>query len=210
MIRAAALHEWATSQNAFDALADKAPAVFADRQVGTAARDLAVGLEKEGAGEKVFDRLARGLGTAGLDILYTIVESRGGSKPRQRAAVDLLRETEVSKRATPALRIAFELREAPCDKKGDLLEQRRQGGRRPGTLVVLKTMTSSRFKRSKPLALAIYEVTRARQEDHRSRRRAARAASRSRRRRSRRSRSARRRSSSSPEVRFASRRRVPG
>ena len=102
MTRAAALHEWATSEKAFDALADKAPAAFADRQVALGARDLAVGLEKEGAGEKVFDRLARGLGTAGLDILYTIVESRGGSKAAARAA-DLLRETEVLKRATPEL-----------------------------------------------------------------------------------------------------------
>jgi hypothetical protein len=157
LARGAVAHEWATAENAFVALAEKAPAALKDHQVELSVRDLAVGLEKEGAGEKVFDRLAHRLGAEGIDVLYLIVESRGGSKAAARAT-ELLRETDVLKRATPELRIAFELREAPCDKKGDLLERAgKEGDVR--TLVVLKTMTSSCFKKSKPLALAIADVT---------------------------------------------------
>ncbi|MBI4951594.1 MAG: hypothetical protein HY908_06145, partial [Myxococcales bacterium] len=68
------------------------------------------------------DEVSRAIGLAdgGPDVLYAFVE-RSGVAPTSRRAAELLRDPEVRARMSPAVAIAFDLREARCDKKVDLL-----------------------------------------------------------------------------------------
>src|SRR6185437_11797009 len=79
--------------------------------------------------DPVFDRLANGLGTDGLDILYDLavreqrthnpLEGHGlappaSAGPRARA---ILGRPEALARATPAMRVAYELRRTQCSQR---------------------------------------------------------------------------------------------
>ena len=68
------------------------------------------------------DEVSRAIALAewGPDVLYGFVE-RSGVAPTSKRAAELLREPEVRARTSPAVAIAFDLREARCDKKADLL-----------------------------------------------------------------------------------------
>jgi serine/threonine-protein kinase len=72
--------------------------------------------------EKLFGLLQHRMGTTGIDILYELVMTRGSSRASQRAA-ELLRDESVRARGTPALRVAYGLRAAPCGAKRDYFER---------------------------------------------------------------------------------------
>jgi serine/threonine-protein kinase len=108
----------------FIELADKERAAFA----GVAELVAANGR----AADPIFDRLDRALGTDGLDILYDLAAREQlvgapleraplapptGAGPRARA---LLGRAETLSRATPAMRVAYELRRAPCPSRPGL------------------------------------------------------------------------------------------
>jgi serine/threonine-protein kinase len=114
--------EWGRGADALLALAELDPKAFEARDVSSAAVAIAAGIElgSDPRSDKIFDVLTNKLGAAGLDILYAILSTRGGSKAAARAS-DLLRTKAVFERASPALRIAVELRDAPCKDKLSLL-----------------------------------------------------------------------------------------
>jgi serine/threonine-protein kinase len=113
--------DWGRAAKAFDALAKIDPAALRETQVASSVASLAVALETTGGedADAVFDLLSTRTGGPGLEILFEMVRSRGGTKGSKRAAA-LLRKPEVSARLPKPLRIAFELRDAPCDKKPSL------------------------------------------------------------------------------------------
>ncbi len=130
---AAEARDSASAVAVFIELADKERAAFGDRAVQTEAAGVAELVAANGrAADPIFDRLDRVLGTDGLDILYDLaarearvgdpLERAGlapptGAGPRARA---LLGRAETLSRATPAMRVAHELRRAPCPSRPGL------------------------------------------------------------------------------------------
>ncbi len=133
MHTAAESRDTANAVSVFVELADKETAAFADRAVQTEAAGVAELAAGNGrAADPIFDRLDKKLGADGLDILYDLAvrEARGGDSlehnplapptgagPRARA---LLGRAETLARATPAMRVAYELRRAPCQSRPSL------------------------------------------------------------------------------------------
>jgi serine/threonine-protein kinase len=122
-------------------LAEKEPSAFADRAVQTDAAAAAELVAAGPQGDAVFDALANRLGTNGLDILYDIVarEARGGgdkmqalgfakptaAAPRARA---ILGKPDVLAKATPAMRVAYELHRASCQFRQNLFPRAAKEG----------------------------------------------------------------------------------
>jgi hypothetical protein len=98
--------------------------------------------------ERVFEMVSAKMGTTGVDILYELMTTRSGSRAAARAE-ELLNDETLRARGTPALRIAYDLRNArECDDKKALFARagsdgdgrtlgllqllNRRCGRRPG------------------------------------------------------------------------------
>ncbi len=146
LLRALRVHDWAGGETAFLDLAAHDPGALRAPDISLATRDLAVALERDRRGDRLFEALTDRLGTEGLDLLYDLVATRGKVAAALRAA-EVLRKPEVIARATPELRIAFVLREAPCiDKLGLLDRAVAEGDSR--TLVVLQTQGVACFRRN--------------------------------------------------------------
>ncbi|WP_437755383.1 protein kinase domain-containing protein [Sorangium sp. So ce1389] len=161
---AARARKWVKAAEALNQLAERDPTALRDRAVAVAARNVAISISKTGEelADKVFDALASRFGTAGLDVLYEIVETRGRSTPATRAA-KLLRDPEIAARGTPAVRIAFELRDATCGEKLQFLDRAvSEGDQR--TLVVLETAVRPCYTKNRTIDEAIKKL-RARLED---------------------------------------------
>lgn len=142
MVRAVAQKEWSQAEKLFIALAENEPGAFQDRDVMISAAQVAVksAFRNDAQSERIMTLLSTDLGTDGLDVLYEMASGHGGTKGAERAA-DILRKPQVRARATPALRIAVELREAPCPRKEALFERAvNEGDAR--ALVVLEMLRS--------------------------------------------------------------------
>jgi eukaryotic-like serine/threonine-protein kinase len=153
VIQAARSRDWESGEAALLALVDRDPASFSRAEVFNAARDVVVGLERDDNADKVFDAIVGRLGDRGLDLLYELVESKGGSRAATRAA-ELLRKDELKARESPAIRIALELREAPCVDKLKLLDRAVKDGD-GRALVVLQTQGVACFRKSRELDRAM-------------------------------------------------------
>jgi eukaryotic-like serine/threonine-protein kinase len=139
----------------FFTLVEHDPEAFHDAALATAARDFAVTIASAPGddADRVFDALARRLGSDGVDVLYEIVRTRGGSKASTRAE-GLLAAADVSVRATPALQVTYALRAAPCADKLALLDRAVTSGDMR-TLVVMETTCKACFSRNQALEDAI-------------------------------------------------------
>jgi serine/threonine-protein kinase len=119
LIRAAARREWRPGAKAILALAkiDPLRVTGMDLRTQVVAIVTGIGLETSFAeSDQVFDALENGLGSGGLDVLFHVMRTRGGTKASRRA-LDILSKPGTLDRATPAMRIAFELRRAACPDK---------------------------------------------------------------------------------------------
>ena len=116
--------DWPSAEAALLALVDKDPIAFHQRDVAAAAALVAVrsAFRPESRADAVFTALSEKLGQDGLDILYDMASAHGGTKGAERAS-DTLRRPEVLARESPALRIAVELRAAPCSKVSSLFDR---------------------------------------------------------------------------------------
>jgi hypothetical protein len=123
-----------------DALVQKDPTAIEDRDLRATVVDLAMRIMVGGgsAADELFDMITQRMGTHGDDILYELVTTRGGSHAAKRAE-DLLKSPAIVARGTPAMRVAWELRTSPCDKKAELIERAKVDGdaRAFGQLVLL-------------------------------------------------------------------------
>ncbi|MEJ7733311.1 MAG: hypothetical protein WKG00_29465 [Polyangiaceae bacterium] len=90
------------------------------------------------ASDRVFGLLTGKLEELGVDILYELMTTKGGSRAAKRAS-DLLARQDIQKRGSGALRIAYELRQASCARKPALFERAQEDGdgRTLGLLVQL-------------------------------------------------------------------------
>ncbi len=151
---ASAGHDWVHASEAFFTLADHDPAAFHDPALVAAARDLAAaaGIAGGAAADRVFDALGQRLGSDGLDVLYDIVRTRGGSKAATRAQ-ELLRQGPVIARGTKELQITVALREAPCAEQAALLDRAAAEGD-ARTVVVMETISASCLGKSNALDVA--------------------------------------------------------
>jgi serine/threonine-protein kinase len=148
---AVAAHDFQHGIEPFFTLVDHDPAAFHEAALSTAARDLAVTIAAApgDATDRVFEALARRLGSDGVDVLYEIVRTRGGSKAASRADA-LLVQADVTARGTPALQITYALRAAPCADKLALLDRAVSAGD-SRTLVVMETTCKACFSRNQAL-----------------------------------------------------------
>ncbi|MDC0679259.1 serine/threonine-protein kinase [Sorangium atrum] len=149
---------WVKAADAIQKLAEHDPTALRERPLAIAARNVAIAIAKTGEehADKVFDALSSRFGTAGIDVLYEIVETRGRSTPATRAA-KLLRDPEIAARGTPAVRISFELRDATCGEKLPFLERAvSEGDER--TLVVLETTVRPCYKTNRAIDEAIKKL----------------------------------------------------
>lgn len=134
----------AIAADAFLALAQIDPERFAQRRVfrdGVTAAHLAATTTASIA-DRVFGVLASdALGAYGPDILYRLTSIHGGSRAAKRAA-ELLKNDDVLKHATPGMRVALEIRDAPCKSRPALFDRAaREGDER--TLYLLQAMRSA-------------------------------------------------------------------
>jgi serine/threonine-protein kinase len=156
--------DWTTGGKAFLAIAELDPDQFRDPLVREAAVAVAtgIGVDTGAISEQVFDKMLNQLGTTGLDLLFEIVRTRGGTKAAKRAE-EMLRREDVRDRATPALRIGFDLRTASCTEKSALFQRavNEGDGRTLAQLQIMKEAECERrsgaccFRDNKELADAI-------------------------------------------------------
>lgn len=165
LTQAAKDEHWAKAAHALLALAEIEPEAFKEPGVSAAAVSTAVALETVGgkASETVFEVFKTKLGPRGLWLLFDIVRTKGGTKGSERAA-RILADPAVSERSPPALKIAFDLVQAPCSQKPALFPRAVQDGdhRAYTALKLLKEMECSRrnsgpccFRDNKELDAAI-------------------------------------------------------
>jgi serine/threonine-protein kinase len=153
LVKSARTRDWGRGGEALVGLIDADPAALRRPDVAVAARDVTAALERESGAEKLFTALARGPGDEGLNVLYEIVQAKGGSHAAVRAA-EILRQDAVLSRATPALRSAFRLRDASCVDKIPLFDlAAKEGDGR--ALIVMETQGRACFKKSRELDFAI-------------------------------------------------------
>lgn len=111
------------------------PAVFRD---AVTAAHLAASAN-QAAGDRVFEVLGGDLlGAYGPDVLYRLTSIHGGSPAAQRAN-ELLAKPELLARATPAMRIALAMRDAPCKSRPALFARAGDDGDER-TLFLLQAM----------------------------------------------------------------------
>jgi serine/threonine-protein kinase len=121
--------QWGKAGRAVVALVDHDPEAFADKAVASHVVSTAVALETVGGkdADNVFNALGARLGARGLEILFEIVRTKGGTKGSKRAAA-ILQNPDVVPLEPAPLRIAFELVEAPCSDKPALFTRAAEEG----------------------------------------------------------------------------------
>jgi hypothetical protein len=115
---------------AFEHLATQNPAAAADPTNRERIADLAVRVMFLPGNEpdRVYARLSTGLGAAGLDVLYLLATTKGGSRAATQAT-RLLDDPALLAGASPAMRVAWELwRSKDCEAKRTLFGRAAEHG----------------------------------------------------------------------------------
>ncbi|HRI69404.1 MAG TPA: serine/threonine-protein kinase [Polyangium sp.] len=111
--------DWVQASKALLALAKIDPDMVTGSEMRSDVVTIVAGIgfdSNSAESEQVFKVLGNELGSGGLDILFQVLRTRGGSKAAKRAN-DLLSQPAAMARATPALRVALDLRKAACPDK---------------------------------------------------------------------------------------------
>ncbi|MDI1450750.1 serine/threonine-protein kinase [Polyangium sp. 6x1] len=145
--RAASRKEWRPGAKAFLALAKLDPSRLTGNELRGDVVAVVAGIGFETSfteSDQVFGALENELGTGGLDVLFHVVRTRGGTKASRRAQ-DILAKPGILDRATPALRVAYELRKAACpDKRALFARAAEEGdGRALDELLIVKDVPCS-------------------------------------------------------------------
>lgn len=125
LLAAPAGKDWKGGAKALAALAELDPTALQNGEVAKAAAavaaDAARAPDGKATADEIFELLERRFGSEGLDTLYVLVDSKAGDASKR--AMAHLRRSTAMERATPALRITVELRDAPCEFQHDLFER---------------------------------------------------------------------------------------
>lgn len=135
------VRDWPNAQLAFQRVAELDPEGLADPMFLPTIVDLivSIGQNQDQNTDQIFHLLEDETGASGLDVLYDVVQRRGGSLAAVRAT-EILKKPAVLARASVPMRIAFEMRIAPCSKKDALLER----AEREGDWRILQVFDSAR------------------------------------------------------------------
>lgn len=118
------------SVDAFEQLLTVDPSAPQDKEVRQAALKLTadVGLLRNEVTEKMNTLLSSRMGTIGIDLLFELVETRGGTVAAQDAE-RILRDEATRARGTEAMRVAYDIRFAQgCDAKKALFDRAKTSG----------------------------------------------------------------------------------
>jgi hypothetical protein len=121
-------------------LTERDPSAFRADDVQRAAAKVAEAAGTAGGddADRIYFALSSKLGADGLDVLYEVYAAGGSSRGAARAAAVLSRP-ETLERASPQMRMAFELRRAACQHRPFLFGRAgKEGDAR--TLTVLESM----------------------------------------------------------------------
>ncbi|EYF04667.1 serine/threonine protein kinase [Chondromyces apiculatus DSM 436] len=124
LINAAKHQEWASGEESLIRLIQTAPESLRDpalRQAIPVIASKILGRDDERA-TLVLNTLDKQLAPEGYEMLYDIAASERSERATERA-MDVLHRPDVLPRLSPAIKIALELREAPCKKKPKLFER---------------------------------------------------------------------------------------
>ena len=107
-----------------DALLAAEPRAYERSEVRNAARDvfMEVALVHLPEQERMIAIITQRMGTAGADILYELVTTRGGSRG-SKVATTTLEDPRVRERGSPAMRVAYDVRNAACKDKPGLFDR---------------------------------------------------------------------------------------
>ena len=144
------IRDWVAGSRAFLALARLDPTLLDDAGMRARVIAVAAGIAHEGRSDladAVFDTLSNRLGASGLDLLYELALSRGGTRGGQRARA-ILGHADVIAREPPALRVAFEFFVGSCATRRSLLDRAAAEGDRR-TLVQLEAAHGARCSNKK-------------------------------------------------------------
>lgn len=145
LLAAPKAQDWQGAAKALAALGQLDPTALRSEGVNKAVLAVALGTGRlppsDATANEIFGLLSRGFGMDGLDVLYSVVDEQPPKHPAAVRAYAELRQPEALGRASIAMRVAFELRDAPCDKKEPLFERAREGGD-ARALKVLKQLRS--------------------------------------------------------------------
>jgi hypothetical protein len=112
------------------ALVEANPRVAEDRQVRADVVELSQRIMNVDGPEpdRMFELLSKEMDTVGVDILYELVTTRGGSKAAKRAD-ELIRDESVRDRGSEAMRVAYDFRTArKCEDKIALFDRAKDDG----------------------------------------------------------------------------------
>lgn len=149
---------WGEAAEGLARLASIAPEAFEEPAIRTMARKagIASATDAPDSADTFFEAISEGAGSGGPDVLLAIVEA-GGTSTAAKRATQLLRRAEVQARATNAVRVAFDLRDAPCNVKLDHLERAIEHGDERA-LVALEISVRPCFKNPKKVDEAIEQL----------------------------------------------------
>ncbi len=139
--QAPATRDFAKASEGVRALAELDPTSLAGADMRAAVVEVVVTAAADRAQGAVLTKaLAERFGPDGVDVLYDLVATRGGSQAAI-LATPFLQNQEVRARGTEALRVALELRDAKCEDKPSVLDKVRQHGDER-SLAILSAMRS--------------------------------------------------------------------
>lgn len=117
--------------SALEKLAEADREAFADKKLQDQIVDLSQSVCRNPGpdNDRFFELLTKKTGTHGLDIMFTLVSTKGGSAAAATAQT-LLAQPDTAARGTPAMRIAFDLHRASCNAKIPLFERAGKDGDR--------------------------------------------------------------------------------
>jgi hypothetical protein len=154
LLAAPAAKDWKGGAKALNALADLDPTALRAPEVAKAATSVAADAAKmpgtDPAVDQLFQLLAQRFGAEGLDVLYTLVETRPATDAASKRAMSDLRQPGVLERASPALKVTVQLRDVPCEAKADLFDRAAANGDKR-TLTVLTALRNQPCKGQKDL-----------------------------------------------------------
>jgi hypothetical protein len=124
LLRAAQTGAWMEAHVAFRDLVAVEPRALEDSDVRERVADMLTALvaARVPEADTVISALGHELGSGGLDALYAIVQFRGGTAAHARATAEL-QQPGVLQRGSPALQVAWALRQAGCAVEPALLER---------------------------------------------------------------------------------------
>lgn len=115
-------HDWRNANRLAVEIGKGAPSVYKDREFVSLVSNLAITLSKENAESDLMNLFADDLGSDGLDMLYAFIEGQGKA-PIAVTASKLLADPKRIEKATPAMRVALDFRNASCVERLGMFER---------------------------------------------------------------------------------------